>query len=321
MESDVANIPAVITAGLHIVDILGRPVTHIPEGQGLALLDEIAMTIAGTAAATAMDLSRLGIKVYTFGVVGDDHLGAWLKSQLTREGVDTAGLRVDSSRPTSATMLPIRPNGERPALHVTGANASLVASDVLWDHAAHATHLHVGGSLLLEGLDGEPTAGLFQEAKSRGLTTSLDIIGVPDRDYEKLFGVSYPNIDFLLVNDDDVMLLSGKTDVESAIDAMLGKGVGACVVTVGAEGALYRDSSSQKFERPALAVDVVDTTGCGDAFSAGFIAGAVLGETMTRCVEMGIASGSAVARGLGSDAGVQSLEELTDFMEEYAFRH
>ena len=67
--------PDVVTTGIHIVDILGRPVSGIPEGQGVALLEEIRMTVAGTGAGTAVDLARLGMDVSTFAVIGDDELG------------------------------------------------------------------------------------------------------------------------------------------------------------------------------------------------------------------------------------------------------
>lgn len=79
------------------------------------------MTVAGTAAGTAVDLAKLGIAVATIGVVGDDELGRWLRSKMASFGIDTDGLTTVSTRPTSATILPIRPNGERPALHVPGA--------------------------------------------------------------------------------------------------------------------------------------------------------------------------------------------------------
>ncbi len=97
----------VVTAGLHVADVLGRYVDAIPPGQGLALLDEIRLTVAGTAAATAVDLARLGVPVATVGAVGDDALGVFLRSTMAGEGVDIDGLVVRSERPTSATMLPI----------------------------------------------------------------------------------------------------------------------------------------------------------------------------------------------------------------------
>lgn len=148
----------VLTVGLHIVDILGRHVDAVPEGQGVALIDEIRMTVAGTAAGTAVDLAKLGVNVRTFGVVGNDELGGWLRSKMTNVGIDTSGIATVDSHPTSSTILPIRSNGERPALHVQGANVLLDASHVPTEALAAAKVLHVGGTCLLPMLDGEPTA-------------------------------------------------------------------------------------------------------------------------------------------------------------------
>jgi sugar/nucleoside kinase (ribokinase family) len=306
--------PDVITIGIHIADILGRPVESIPDGQGLALLDEIRMTIAGTGAATAMDLARLGVSVATIAVVGDDVLGTWLTRALADEGVDVSGIQVDPTVPTSATMLPIRPNGERPALHVIGANAKLSTDMINWDALDGAQHLHLGGSLLLEKIDGPPTAGLFRTAHSNGMTTSLDIIGFPGRDYEYVFGEAYPHLDYLLVNNDDAMLVSGQPDVESAIDWFLGRGVTTCAITVGGDGAIVKTQDQQAIHIPAFDVEVVDTTGCGDAFSAGFIATITQGGSLEEATRVGVGMGSFTARALGSDASPRTRQELDDFM-------
>jgi sugar/nucleoside kinase (ribokinase family) len=306
--------PDVIVIGIHIADILGRPVEAIPEGQGLALLEEIRMTVAGTGAATAMDLARLGVPVASVAVVGDDVLGTWLTRALADEGVDVSGIQVDPTVPTSATMLPIRPNGERPALHVIGANAKLSIDMIDWDGLSGASHLHLGGSLLLDKIDGPPTAELFRDAHARGMTTSLDIIGFPGRDYEYVFGDAYPHLDYLLVNNDDAMLLSGQPDVESAIEWFLDRGVGTCAVTVGGDGAIVRSRGEDAIHIPAYQVDVVDTTGCGDAFSAGFIATITQGGSIEDAARVGVGMGSFTARALGSDASPRSRAALDDFM-------
>ena len=305
--------PEVVTVGLHIVDILGRPVEAIPAGQGLALLEQITMTVAGTSAATAVDLARLGVDVATFGVVGKDSLGAWLTQRMSEEGVNTNGLTVVDGANTSATMLPIRPNGERPALHVIGANALLGPEHLNWQVIAEAKHLHIGGSLLLAKLDGPPTAEILRRAKSLGLTTSLDLIGFGGLNYEEIFGQAYPHLDYLLVNDDDALLISGQQTLDEAFVWMNARGLKHAAITVGAKGAIFY-SADQKLAVPAFKVTVVDTTGCGDAFSAGFIAGLVKGKDMTECLELGVASGSSVATGLGSDAGVKTWAELEHFM-------
>ena len=120
----------VVTLGVHIVDVLGRPVTHIPPGQGRLLLDEIRVTAAGTAAGTSVDLVKLGAQVTGMGAIGDDLLADLLTSLLAGYGVDTRLLARKPGLRTSATILPIRPNGERPALHMPGATASLDRADI-----------------------------------------------------------------------------------------------------------------------------------------------------------------------------------------------
>src|SRR5215470_16657680 len=113
----------VVVIGAHILDVLGRPVEFIPPGQGSARLSEIRATAAGTAAGTAVDLAKLGADVLSIGAIGDDLLGDMLIAAMRRHGVDTSGLVPKPDAQTSATILPIRPNGERPALHVPGATS------------------------------------------------------------------------------------------------------------------------------------------------------------------------------------------------------
>jgi len=304
----------VVTVGIHIVDILGRPVESVPEGQGIALLEEIRMTVAGTGAGTAVDMARLGLKVATFGVVGDDELGRWLTHKMQQEGIDTAGIAIDPTVPTSATMLPIRPNGERPALHVIGANAKLSPDHLDWDVIAASRFLHIGGTSLMERLDGQPTAEVLRRAQELGVTTSLDLIGVPQFDHEAIFGPCYQHLDYFLPNEEDALMLAGATTRAEAIAWLHDRGVGATVITLGAEGASFAAAGHDEVVVPAHPVDVIDTTGCGDAFSAGFIAGLAEGLDPVDAARLGAAAGSCVATGLGSDAGLTTRAALDDFI-------
>ena len=105
----------VASLGIDCVDVLGRPVSGIPPGQGLSTLEEIRLTVAGTAAGTGVDLAKLGMDVYAIGALGQDDLGEFVIGTMTRYGIHTEGLVRKKGVQTSATMLPIRPNGERPA--------------------------------------------------------------------------------------------------------------------------------------------------------------------------------------------------------------
>jgi sugar/nucleoside kinase (ribokinase family) len=120
----------VTVLGAHILDVLGRPVETIPPGQGSVRLREIRATAAGTAAGTAVDLAKLGARVLAAGALGDDLLGDIVIAAMARHGVDTAGLIRKNGAQTSATILPIRPNGERPAFHVPGATRLFTRADI-----------------------------------------------------------------------------------------------------------------------------------------------------------------------------------------------
>lgn len=327
-----------VTVGLHIVDILGRHVDKIPEGQGVTLIEEIRMTVAGTAAATAVDLAKLGVSVATFGVIGDDELGSWIRAKMQAVGVDTDGLIAVDSHPTSATLLPIRTNGERPALHVPGANALLSATHIPQSILEAARVLHVGGTCLLPLLDGEPTARLLQAARVAGTLTTLDLIGLPDVDHEAIFGPCYPHIDYFLPNDEDALMLSGAKTVEAAASWFANRGVGTSLISLGEDGVLVTCGSNTGTgggsntgtgggsnpgtgtRIPAYDVNVVDTTGCGDAFSAGFIAGLIDGLDACGAAEIGVATGSMVATGLGSDAGITDRASVDQFIATTARR-
>src|SRR5919206_1233291 len=96
----------VVSLGVHIVDVLGRPVAELPAGQNLALLEEIRMTVAGTAAGAAIDMAKLGIEVIAMGAIGQDEIGEFLLGVMQRYGIDTSHLKRKAGVQTSSTMLP-----------------------------------------------------------------------------------------------------------------------------------------------------------------------------------------------------------------------
>src|SRR2546423_4416783 len=109
-------IASVVCMGAHILDVLVRPVADIPAGQDTALVEQMRMTAAGTAAGTALTFAKLGAAGRTAGAIGTDPPGDLLLSLLGRAGIDTGpGVR-KTHLPTSMSVLPIRPDGEPPAL-------------------------------------------------------------------------------------------------------------------------------------------------------------------------------------------------------------
>ena len=298
--------------GVHVLDVLVRPVETIPEGQGGQLVDEIRMTAAGSAGGTALVLAKLGANVRSAGAIGSDELGNALIGLLQGDGVDTSLLLRREGVQTSASVLPIRPDGSRPAFHVVGANAHYGPGDVDWDALGDATHLHLGGP---EFMGGESAAEILSRARERGIVTSADVLAPGDMGILEWIAPALPHLDFLLPNDEQAIGFTGEPDVESACRALLARGVGCVAATCGADGVLLVDADTVQ-HIPAFAVDVVDTTGCGDAFSAGFLRGLALGRERAGAAELGCAAAALVAQGLGTDYGNFDLDAVVEFAEQ-----
>src|SRR5439155_19477897 len=110
------------------------------------------------------------------------------------------------------------------------------------------------------------------------------------------------HVDWFLPNEDQALQLTGSADVEAAGRALLGRGIGGCAITCGARGSVI--VTAEGSERvPAFETEVVDTTGCGDAFSAGVLRGLALGRAPADAARLGSVCASPVVKGLSSDTG------------------
>ena len=308
----------VVSLGIHIADILGRPVTHIPEHQNLAILEEIRITVAGTAAGTSVDLAKLGAEVLAVGAVGSDELGNFVVDTMKRYGIDTRGLVRKTSVQTSSTMLPIRPNGERPALHVPGANAELSFEDIDLDLIKDADFLHIGGTPLLPKLDGEPMRELFKFARHHGVVTTYDLLAMDVPGLLDKVQVCLPYVDFFMPGFEEAVMMCGLSSRQDVIRFFLDRGARHTVFKMGSAGssiATYENGNLREIRVPIIDVPIVDSTGCGDSYCAGFIVGLSLGWDHEQAARLGSACGALVIQGLGSDAGIVDLAKTIDFMK------
>ncbi|MDP9867487.1 MULTISPECIES: carbohydrate kinase family protein [Streptosporangium] len=300
----------VVTLGVHIVDVLARPVESIPAGQDTHLLEQIRVTAAGAAAGTAVCLAGLGVPVASMGAVGGDELGDLLLMIMERRGVDVTGVVRKDGEQTAASILPIRPDGGRPSFHVPGANLGLSLADLDRGRVSGARVVHLGGMDATWGLHDPDFFALLAEARGAGTVITMDLLSNM-ADLMPGARSFLPYVDYLLPNEEQALMMSGAAGVEEAALALLDEGPRAVLVTLGGEGSLIATASGLT-RLPALDVPVVDTTGCGDAYCAGFIAGLVDGRDVTGAAELGTAVAARVAGGLGSDAGLDGAQELRE---------
>lgn len=297
---------AVVTLGAHILDVLARPVESIPDGQDTVVVDEIRVTAAGAAAGTAVALARLGNDVVSVGAVGDDDLGDLLVRIMERNGVDVRGLVRRTADQTSASILPIRPDGGRPSFHVPGANLTLTAGAVGPGLLSAADIVHLGGPDVTFGLNDPAFFEMLAQARGTGTVVTMDLLStMPDL----LRGAAafLPHVDHFLPNEEQAVAMTGHDDPDKAARALLAQGPRTVVITLGGEGSLVATAGGVE-RLPVLPVDVVDTTGCGDAYCAGFITGLARGLDVLEAARWGTAAAATVAQGLGSDACLTDLD-------------
>ena len=299
----------IATVGVHVLDTHVIGIESIPDGSDGQLVETIRMSPAGTAGGTAVVLARLGAEVRTFGAVGTDPTATTLLALLEAESVDVSGLVPKADHQTSSSVIPVRPNGDRPAWHCIGANGAFTLDDLDLTQLEGSTHVHLGGP---EFLGGEAAGELLAHARSLGATTSLDILAPGDPDMLAWIAAALPHADYLLPNDEQVLGFTGASDLVEGCRALVEAGAGCVAATAGSRGAVVV-TAMETIEVPAYDIEVVDTTGCGDAFSAGFLRGLSLDLDLERSAELGCAAAAQVAQGLGTDAGEYSLASVREF--------
>ena len=303
--------------GLYILDVLGRPVTKIPDRGNVEFIDEIRLTVAGTAGGTVVDCAKLGLHCLAVGAVGDDEKADFVLATLQGFGIDTAAMQRLNGVPTSATILNIRPNGERPALHVRGASDHFDVPSTAYEHVFEAPIIHLGGTGLLRTLDGERSRVLLAEAKARNKTTTFDLIGATPETID-LVKPLLPYIDYFMPSIEEACDMSGQSTPEDCAAYYFDNGATCCIFTLGEAGAYYRHKDGTELRVPAFDIDVVDTTGCGDAFDAGFITSLHRGMDPETGVRFAQAAAALVATGLGSDAGIMSFDDTFARMNSWS---
>jgi sugar/nucleoside kinase (ribokinase family) len=297
----------VVCLGILVADAIARPVDEVPPRGALELVDEISLHGGGCALNTASALVRLGLDARVVGKVGADPFGDFILQLLDERGVDRRGVLQDSAVSTSATVVLVDSAGERTFLHLPGANGRLRREELDEDALFSGRALHVAGALVMPELDGSPTAGILEEAKARGLTTSLDTVWDATGRWERLLP-SLPHLDLFVPSLAEGSAISREPEPESVAAWLRERGVGTVALKLGAEGCFV---ASEEFEGfvAAPAVDAIDGTGSGDAFAAGLLYGHLAGWPLERAAALANAAGALAATAVGAVEGVRGLED------------
>ncbi|KPF54853.1 sugar/nucleoside kinase (ribokinase family) [Novosphingobium capsulatum] len=294
-----------LTVGLLTVDIAVRPVNELPPIDSGMLVESILLSPAGTAGGAAMVAAKLGLKVALASAIGDDLQGVAVRHGLEKAGVDLRFLVTNEQFPTSSTVLPVRSIGQRSTYHMVGASMVTPLHEDLAAALPQIRAIH-WGAVNFPGI-GEQAVAILKAAKAAGAFVTCDLVSPREGTMEDLARI-LPYVDLFMPSLAEVLHLHGNDDLRAAADRFIAMGAGGCVFKLGHEGAILL-KPDYAVQVPALPIDPVDTTTCGDSFCVGFHAGRLRGLDEEASLRFATATAAQVAMGLGTVGALSSFDE------------
>ncbi len=254
--------------------------TSVEIGKKLAYLGN-QMASGGSAANTMSGLAQLGIEAGFLSKIGKDEVGEFFAKQMTETHVKPLMLKSDT--PSGRVQALVTADGERTFATCLGAAAEMCADDIQpellqgWDIFYVEGYLVANPTMLRKAIE---------TAKAQGMTIAIDLASynVVEESRDFLLELINNYVDIVFANEKEAFALTGM-EPEAALD-YIAERCDIAVVKVGAKGAFVK-RGNEIVTIPPMKADVVDTTGAGDMWAAGFLAGLVKGENLQKCGMMG----------------------------------
>jgi ribokinase len=295
----------VVGFGALNVDKLFR-VNALAKAEEESFIEEYAEACGGSAANSVVGLARLGCKVGFIGKVGCDKEGDSLINDFRKEGVDVTGTIREKQGKSGAVLGFVDKKGARALYIDSGVNDTIAFDEINVEYVAGAQFLH------LTSFVGEKS---FQNQKRllAALPKNVRVSFDPGALYaRKGFANLEPIIKktyVLMPNAFELELLTGEPDYCKGAGFMVGRGVKIVAVKLGGDGCYVTDGRERLLIEP-FKVKVVDTTGAGDAFCAGFLYGLINGKNLFECGRLGNFVASRCVMKLGARAGLPFAKDL-----------
>jgi sugar/nucleoside kinase (ribokinase family) len=303
----------VLVVGNAVLDLVVGPMLKPPPQGRTIKVDLSKLFVGGCGVNTALVLARLGVVTSLVGPIGDDTLASLLVSRLKEAGVDSGGLIVCEGVDTSVTVVMVWEKGERSFLH-SGSNSGRLNGGHLDDlDTAGVDHIHIGGALLLTGVEAEDWTRTLKRFKQAGASISLDPAWDANGHWLEKLEPVFPHVDYLLPSKVEAEMLTGESDPGKAGESLVKMGVNKAVIKLGEEGSLLVEKGNILRQR-AFQVTAIDTTGAGDAYDAGFIAALMQEKTDNEAMLWGAAAGALAVSDYGATSSLHSIEQLLSML-------
>lgn len=295
--------------GALVVDALSGPLPAYPVPRVRTQINtkSIKFMPGGGAANTGSALAQMGISTAIFSKVGDDLNGAFLLQQLRKNGADVSNVRKSEKENTPFTFVGLHPDGDRSFIHTPGSNLTFSQNDVDPKALYACKFLLYQDMWVLPKMDGV-TPKILAEAQRRGVVTVLDeCYGLGPR--REIIEAALPHCDVVLPSYDDLLVIYPGCSPKQVAKKLRERGAKRVVLKLGKEGCLVMNDAGVVCVR-SMATRIVDTTGAGDCFNAGFIAGLAHRLDDVPAAKVGAAAAAACIRNVGGAVGIPKYRTL-----------
>jgi sugar/nucleoside kinase (ribokinase family) len=305
----------VLCVGQLAADILVRPVERVDFGVDTRRVDGIDIKSGGDGLNVALGLAKLGNRVGFCGKVGTDQLGAYLAEVILAAGIDDRGLGRTGETTTCACLVLINGSGDRAFFYHGGANELFSPADIDERLVAEASIVHVGGTYLLPRFDGEGAARLFERARAAGKITSMDVTWDVTGRWLSVIEPCLPHLSFFMPSIREAERIAASSDPARIAEFFEARGVATSVIKLGEKGCYVKRRGEPGILVQAFRTRVVDTTGAGDSFVAGFLTGLLKKWDLRRSASFACAVAALNIQKVGATGGIPTFEEAERFME------
>jgi sugar/nucleoside kinase (ribokinase family) len=309
----------ILNIGICTVDAIGQYVDEFPPPGGLRTFDNLTLTTGGCAMNCSVSLAKMGLDCRMIVKVGGDILGRFVLDEARRHGIGTEGVISAEDEGTPFTFVCVQRGGQRSFIHTTGTNATLCLDEIDMDLVRSSRFCSVSGAMVMPEFDGEQTAELLRLAREGGAATLLDTVYTDAADQKtwqaKMFP-ALPHVDYFVPSEPEARAMTGLSAPGEMARALQQQGARHVVIKLGERGAFCLDADGGEQDVAAYRIDdVVDTTGAGDAWVAGFLAGLSDDASMTEAARLGNAVAAHCIQAAGATAGVVGLARIRHFQE------
>jgi sulfofructose kinase len=305
------------------IDILGLGYTAVdelvyldafPEADGKMQVRRRDRQCGGLAATALVAAARLGCRCAYAGTLGDDDHSRFVLQRFGEEGVDVTHVRrLPDARPVRSTIIVDQSRQTRTILFDVNG---VVAVDTEWPHE---DVIRTAGVLLVDNCGVEGMIRAARVARKAGIPVVADFENGEDPLFPQLLAI----VDHLILSRDFALQVTGQQEPALAVQALWSDERRAVVVTCGKDGCWYASGEKPgiRYHQPALAVEVVDTTGCGDVFHGAYAAALVHGQSVPDAVRFAAAAAGLKATRCGGQAGIPTRSAVDEQMaKEYTGR-